>query len=456
MDLYQAALLDSFTVVTCSILLWKYARISAFHPGVVYLFFHVLAFTFRVCAILAGAPTLFTNWPGALSVSHAEIAWAANLADIALVTMTAAWIHLGAADRRTHSIPRSNAHRDPKSAMLSERAIKIVGAIAAPIGIVALLYFAHIPALEVHRTDLGDWNSSSWTLIAQTWTGLVLLSLIYYYGFRKAFVVPMCVYLLIMAVQGFDRFRVVLPLIYLLLVWLSRKGRKWPPLGMVGAALAVSFVFFPMKTIGTMIQKGEPVSDIVDVARNEIADATRGQAGDQMILDQFASTVSLVDHSDRYFYGTLYYPLLTMPVPRQWWPDKPALNWYQQQITTRWRPMALAGMVATLHGESYANCGVLAIIIISYMLAYSLGRFYFAALRTSYFSVYRFTFVMVTCNLIQVFRDGLISLVVFTLVNMTPLVAISVLSYLSFRRNRTGRSPSSSFVPERGKTVAQA
>jgi hypothetical protein len=36
--------------------------------------------------------------------------------------------------------------------------------------------------------------------------------------------------------------------------------------------------------------------------------------------------------------------------------------------------------------------------------------------------------------LIQVFRDGLISLVVFTLVNMAPLVVIAVLSSLTFRR----------------------
>src|SRR5664279_4919277 len=126
-----------------------------------------------------------------------------------------------------------------------------------------------------------------------------------------------------------------------------------------------------------------------------------------------------------------------MPVPRQWWPNKPALNSYQQEISTPSRPMALEGMVATIHGESYANLGVLGIIIISYVLAYYLAWFYFAALRKSYFSVYRFTYVMVACNLIQIFRDGLISLVVFTLVNMAPLVAIAVLSHLLFTRSRT-------------------
>lgn len=31
MSLYAATLLDSFLVVTCAILLWKYARVSALH-----------------------------------------------------------------------------------------------------------------------------------------------------------------------------------------------------------------------------------------------------------------------------------------------------------------------------------------------------------------------------------------------------------------------------------------
>jgi hypothetical protein len=456
-DLYQAALLDPFVVVTCAILLWQYARISALHPGFVYILFHVLVFTSRVYSVLAGSPTLFTGWgQDVLPVSEQEIAWATNLADLALISMTAAWIKVAADDRRKQGIPTSNAHQDPNSAMLSERVVWSVGAIAAPIGLVALIYFGYTPTLEIHKFDLGAWNSSSWTMIAQSWTGLVLLSLIYYYGFRKVFVVPMCAYLLIMAVQGFNRFRVVVPVLYLLLVWLSRNGKKWPPLWMLGFALALSLVLFPLKTIGRMVQNGEPVSDIAEVTSNMISDATSGRSADQMVLDEFASTVSLVDDSDRYYYGTLYYPLFTMPVPRQWWPDKPPLNWYQHEISTPSRPMALLGMVATLNGESYANLGIPGIIIISYVLAYYLGRFYFVALRKSYFSVYRFTYVMVACNLIQVFRDGLISLVVFTLVNMTPLVVIAVLSYLSFRRNRLWSSRSPSFVPSRERGAAQA
>jgi len=46
-----------------------------------------------------------------------------------------------------------------------------------------------------------------------------------------------------------------------------------------------------------------------------------------------------------------------------------------------------------------------------------------------------FTYLLVACNLIQVFRDGLISLFVFTLINMLPLVVLVALDLCSSRKN---------------------
>jgi hypothetical protein len=60
---------------------------------------------------------------------------------------------------------------------------------------------------------------------------------------------------------------------------------------------------------------------------------------------------------------------------------------------------------------------------------------------------------VVAWNLIQVFRDGLISLVVFTS-DMTELVTIAVLSYFLFHRNRTWAYPVLVRGPERGAVQA--
>jgi hypothetical protein len=459
-DLYQAAILDSFAVVVCALLLWKHARLSALHPAPIYLFFHIVFFTSRAYFVLADSPTLFTGWGwGVVPISEAEIAWAMNLSDVALASMTAAWIKVASDDlRRAHNIPRGNAYGNPETPMLSERGIRLVAAVALPVGVLALISFAYLPAASAYGTpniDLGNWSSSSWMMIAQSWAGLVLLSLIYYYGFRRLYVVPLCIYLLVIALQGFNRFRLIIPAIYLALIWLSRTRRRWPPLWMVGACFAVLIVAIPLKDIGWMVQSGAPVSDIREAVANSFADVTEGRASDHLVLDEFACTVSLVDESHRYFFGSLYYPLLTLPVPRQLWSAKPAVNEYQRELSTPSRPMALSGMVPTLHGESYANGGPFGVIIISFVTAYWLGGFYFAAMRSGYFSVYRFTYIVVACNLVQVFRDGLISLVMFTVVNMMPLVAIAVLSYFSFRRERARNLLERSVLPSNARGVTQ-
>jgi hypothetical protein len=458
-DLYEAVLLDVFLVLSCAFLLWKHARLSALHPGTIYILFHVLVFTSRAYFVLTGARTLFAGWGhGVVPVTQAEIAWAMNLSDLALVSMTAAWIKVASDDRQKQADP-GHRHSSSNQALLLPHVVRSVAVVAFPIGVAALIYFAYVPNAESYgagKIDLGEWNSSSWTMITQSWAGLALMALIYYYGFRRLYLALMGIYLLIMAIQGFDRFRVVIPLLYLLLVWLSRTGRKWPPLLVVGAGMAIVMIILPLKTIGRMVQTGEPGGDIVAATAESITDVVAGQSGDQMVLDEFASTITLVDESARYYYGALYYPLFTLPVPRQIWADKPALNWYQRELSTTSRPMALSGMVSTLHGESYANGGILGIIIISPIVAYWLGHFYFAAMRRKYLSVYRFTYIMVACSLIQVFRDGLVALVMFTLVNMTPLVAIAILSYILWRRKRRWECLSLPYVVRRYGRTAQS
>jgi hypothetical protein len=55
---------------------------------------------------------------------------------------------------------------------------------------------------------------------------------------------------------------------------------------------------------------------------------------------------------------------------------------------------------------------------------------YFAAYRRPYLSLARFAYLLIAVNLIQVWRDGLQSLVLFTLVNMMPLMILIALHYL--------------------------
>jgi hypothetical protein len=454
MSLVLATALDTFVLVVCAILLYRYARLTSAHPGFMYLVFHMMFFTVRMYAVMAGAPTLFTGWRGALPVGLQEIAWAGVLADVGLVSMTVALIICSEKDRRTMAHCSTAAHAT--GAALSERVIRLVSAVAFPIGIIALMAFSSMPHTENLNVDLGAWNSSSYVIVAQFWPGLVLLALIYFYGFRPILMFLLCIFLALMSIQGGNRFRVLLPVIFLLIVWQTRKGLKWPRKWMVVAFAALTILSFPMKKLGSMVQVGKSTSDIVDVASEEFSLFLRGETDDQKFMDMFASTIWLVDGSGRHFYGTIYYPLLVMPIPRQLWPNKPNLNWYWTEIDSPARPMYRAGMVANMLGEAYANFGPIGIVAVPFVIGYYLGKFYFTAMRKPYLSIYRFSYVIVACSLIQVFRDGLFAVAIFPLVNMMPLTVIVLCSFIVANRKRPSDFRPSSFLSNRARRPARA
>jgi hypothetical protein len=240
----------------------------------------------------------------------------------------------------------------------------------------------------------------------------------------------MLLYLALMGYQGYHRFRIIIPALLMIQIYLDRHQRRWPTLRIFVLLAALIVLFYPLKTIGNLAQEGAAPTEIATVSADIVGEAFAGRAGDQQFLDQFASLLTLVDNYGRFYHGDTYLALITLPIPREWWPEKPELAAYIDDISIRERPMGEAGMIATYLGESYANFGYVGAAIIAYLLAYGLARAYFHAYRNNYFTVVRFAYLLIACNLLLVYRDGLVSIVVFTFVNMMPLTLIVLLHVL--------------------------
>ena len=294
----------------------RYARLSHSHPGTIYIFFHVYTFTFRLLGILFGAVTLFSWVPWLFEpVRIEEIIRAAIYGDIALLTMTVAWIRASIVDKRNVLKSPHLAREAPPN--LSLRHIWTIVIVVFPIGLFGLYAFSSIPGLEGERIELGEWQSSSWLAITTVWTGLALLALIYWYGFRWWLSSLMSIYLLLMAFQGLHRFRVIIPAILLIQIYLDRRRMRWPPVYVMGLGIALALLFFPMKDIGKMAQQGETVTQIVDNSRESIGSALVADAPDQTFLDLFACALTLTDENEKFYYGSTYLNLITLPIPRQ-------------------------------------------------------------------------------------------------------------------------------------------
>jgi hypothetical protein len=428
-----ALALDLLTVIACAAILLRYGRLGHSHPGTIYLIFHLLSFTWRAASIVNGSPPLFDGpfWGWGMrydAVTEEELVRALHMADLALATMTLAFVkasHDDASRQRRRGTPL-----EEKPPTLRVNHIWEVVAVAMPLGLLGLYLMSRFPAADRSSIDVGGvWGSSSWVTITQTWTGISLLALIYWYGFQSWLILPMGAYLLFMSYQGYHRFRVVIPLIILAQIYLDRRRRRWPPWWMMGLLLGVGLLFFSLKTIGRMAQEGASISEIAH-STSEITSQTLEGDSELQFLDSLASTVTLVDQAGRFYYGTTYLTALALPVPRPLWPGKPAQNQYQHDISTPLRPMAENGMISTFLGEAYANFGLLGIVIVPFGLAYLLARLYFLAYRSGYLSLSRFVYLLIAAILIQVYRDGLISLLIHTMAAMMPLFLIVGLHHL--------------------------
>ena len=435
MDAYsQALLLDIPVVLICTALLVFVGGLRFAHPATPYLVFHIHTVTTRLFGLLTGGTTLFSYpvWRGNyFPVQPEEIQRAALYSDVVLITMTAVWLWLGRRSKRA-LVAESRAQRAVPASMLNEQIVRTVIAVSFVIGIIGLIIGAQIPGFGVNErlAQFGEWGSSSYLLIIQMWSGLALLAYFYVNGFRPKAVALFVLFLLIMAYQGYHRFRVVIPLLLAVQIWLDRRDRPWPPWRMTLLLAAGAVAFFPLKIIGVMAREGSGLSAIAEEVTSAMTAVAAGTAPDQMFLDQMASALTLLDIQGRMYLGSMYLPLLTLPIPRQFWPDKPGLATFLVEVSIPERPMSQNGMIATFIGESYANLGQLGIVVVPALFAIGLTVFYAQAYRRDFGSVVRFAYALVSVNLIQVYRDGLVSLVTFTFVNMMPLTAI-VLAHMA-------------------------
>ena len=409
--------IDLTVVSACAfaLLLWGNVRLS--HPGVLYVVFHVAVFSLRAIAVSKGAVTYF-------DATEAECAKALAMADVALVCATLGWL-VAARRSETATPPQPVEARE-----LRMQVIIPVALIAFPYGVYSMLKFTNLPG----SIPSDSFATNTYETFSVTWPGLVLTILIYRLGFRVWLLTPMAVYLVIMSLQGQSRFRVVLPLILLTLIYLDRKKRRWPRLPVTAALIAAFLLFFPLKTIGHDLQAGIPPGKIAARVGDSFFTPFRGDSEGQAILDQLALSVSLADQRQRVFWGRPYLNVLVLPVPRRIWPEKPGLAEHIKELQTRSQRIGTSGAVTTMVGDFYLNFRWFGVVFLSFFLAYLSGRLFTHAYRRPYSSVARFMWLVIAASSIQIARDGLISIPVFLLIQGFPYSFIAVVHLLGPQR----------------------
>jgi hypothetical protein len=147
-------------------------------------------------------------------------------------------------------------------------------------------------------------------------------------------------------------------------------------------------------------------------------------------LDMGACIMTLSDNSGERMWGRPWLLIAALPLPRQFWPDKPPVNDYLRELSTVERPMYTMGMTPLLFGDAYLNFGPAGVVFWPLIVAYLMGRVHRSAIMHPHLSPARLFYLTLLATSLQLYRDCLAQAILFPTTTFLPLIVVASLQVL--------------------------
>jgi hypothetical protein len=402
-------LLDLGVVLAVVVLMFR--RMAFWHPLTAYLLFHLYSFTYRLFQILSGAPLMYTGQANTEAITVEEINRALLWADFALAVFAFAsfWAHLRFDAKAEQPVVRR---------VINPNIARTIGLLCLPIG-AFFLYGIKSATLDLSVSSA----SAGYVQVMAMWPMGVLGLLVFAFGFRWYLVALIAFFLGVVALQGYHRFMLILPLLYFAAYYLQTVRRRWPTFPIIIGAILVALVFPRLKYIGQAVQYGDTQEAFAQLGQSFTFNSKDKEIStSEEFLDQYAGTLTLADFNDRKFWGSTYLAIITLPIPRAWWPNKPGLADHLQEISTSGRRYDVEGRITTYLGESYLNFGYAGFFFIPALMGYVFTAYFLQSATGPMQRLSRYVYLVIFMALVQTFRDGLLSIFVFTIVHNMPML----------------------------------
>jgi oligosaccharide repeat unit polymerase len=410
--------LDIF-IIFVSLLIIR-TQVTFLHPFTMYLFFHLVVISARAWQLYYGSPPMYAENHSFEDIREAEFIRAIWMADVALFLFCIfSWLG------QYPIFPTSHQNREKHYYKMELNIVNKTCLICLPVG---FLLFALIK-LGVPLPETSYFGAFGQWLIS------CILILLFTKGFRPHLTAAAFIYLAIVAVQGYHRTQLILPIIFLISLDLIRRQKKWPNKYIVIFAIIGGIVFPQLKYIGWAVSDGDydkaitllikPFSYSTEDKNNHTTSIFEGvKVSTIQFLDQYAGSLTMLDNKEKHYYGSTYLAMVTLPIPRLFWPGKPGLGDHTIEVSTDTRQYDVEGRIITYIGESYFNFGYIGIFIVPSLLAFCLSRWFHTVRQYNNDSLSLCVWLIVYSSLIQVFRDGLSSFITFTIMINTPIFFI--------------------------------
>jgi hypothetical protein len=438
MDLKIALTADTLLLISSIWCIWLVSERSIFNPSLWWVALHAYTVTFRLIALNLGGQSL----PFFGVRSDIELVNAAIASDISLLAVVVATIF----EAQRNSKKQSGAFKNLAWAQLDEGIGKIISVLCLTVGTYALVKFgsaaaiARLHGVQVSAIDLGRFEQSTYPITIAGFAVQGAVIQVAMRGFTRWRIILLAI---LLAISSYDLARTafVLATILAFLIYQTRRNRCNLPLEAVMGILLLGLIWFVYKPVAVAIAENESANQVLAHAQDYFLDVIEDNtAGDTQFFDMQATFMASADELGRRFHGGTILPMLYLPIPRFVWPDKPRVNEFAWELSTPLRPVAELGITPTLSGESYLNFGWTGCAVIPFLYLLGMQIAYRRISNRGITSAARWIYLVLLVCMIQVFRDGLNSLILFPFVGYLPLIGWGVISELLHALNaHTGR-----------------
>ncbi|WP_294311790.1 O-antigen polysaccharide polymerase Wzy [uncultured Chryseobacterium sp.] len=404
-------LIDLLLIITLLILMRVSKTLRFMNPCFIFIFFHLIFISYRCYQIIVQDSLIISNQFYLKPVSVEEIENFLIISDVTLLGF-----FIGYYIKYFLFIPKKRKNEIHKIRIENRKIIKYFTIIVFICGIFSLVLFATIPGV----VDNKDLERNTFIVMFSNLGIVAVIILVYQYGFKKLYLIIFFFIIILYAAQGENRYRVILPLIFILLLYLKKHNLKFPPIKFILAGFVIALLTLPLKSIGSDLRNNQNV-DLVESFIKSFDEFSTGKSGDLSFVEQGAAMVSNINERGKYFLGRTYFPILIFWIPRSMYQEKPRLNEWQFEISDKNRNFGEMGQISLISGEAYANFGLFGAFVIPFFLGWFYAKLYLNQMYQSYLSRKFLLYAIFTMILFQVWRDGIISLILFPILNFSPL-----------------------------------
>lgn len=426
MDTETALIVDILLLIMSLWVILQVSERSIFNPSLWWVALHAYAVTFRLITLNLGVESI----PIFGIRSDVELVNAAIACDISLLAVVGATLFAA----RKNPPNRIRGSIDKRVVQLNPLVGNIISILCLTIGTFALIVFSRVAivagarGVDIATIDIGRFDESSYPAVISGFAIQGSMIQCAMRGFTRWTLVPFLILLVLTAINP-ARTAFVLVVVMMFMIYQAMRNQQGLPLKWAVGGLILGCVWFVYKPFVVGVLNGDNSKEIMASVQDYVQEsASRGASGDTQFLDMQATYMGAADDEGIRLHGATILPLLYLPIPRFLWPDKPSLNESGQRLTSHLRPIGTVGMTPNLSGESYIDFGWIGCAIIPFLYMVGMQTAFRQVNGLSIVSVARWTYVIILVCMLQVFRDGLVSLFTYPIIAYLPLLAWGAIS----------------------------